>query len=218
MCVIITKTKEQKKPSRDFLLNAWNNNPDGAGFMYVKNHKVYIEKGFMNFEKFYKRVKKLPENTAIVYHFRIATHGARGVKGTHPFPITNKDTLLQQQSVVTNIGVAHNGIISLTSNYTVENNKFNLSDTQLYIRDYLYELAKIPNWYHKKPILNLIDRSIGSKMTILTADNEVINIGNFITVDGYKCSNDYFKPRVYNYNDYGYDYKFTEYKLKLPIK
>lgn len=225
MCVVIVKTAEQKKPSKEFLKKAWDKNSDGAGIMYNKDNKVYIEKGFMTFDKFWKRASKLEDNMSIVYHFRIATHGARDKKGTHPFPITKNDTFLQQQFVKTNVGVAHNGIISLTSNYPKEKNKYNLSDTQLFIRDYLTTLTQLPNWYNSEIVDNIIASLIGNsnKIAMLYKNGAIKLYGNFVDVQGYKCSNNYFSYTPvtnygFNYSSIydSYDrYDYTD--LKFPI-
>ena len=225
MCVIIVKEKNQKKPSKEFLRKAWNKNPDGAGFMYNKDNKVIISKGYMTFDKFYKAVKNLSDDKTIVYHFRIATHGATNAKGTHPFPISKRDEVLQKPQIKTNIGIAHNGIISMCGNYPKENNKYNLSDTQLFIRDYLTVINKYDNWYRNKQIMTLIDKAINSKMTVLIPSGEVFYIGKFENVEGYKCSNNYFNY-TYSNNYYSrsgenlspYGFRNYNYNYKAPIK
>ena len=207
MCVIIVKEGSQAKPSKEFLQKAWKHNPDGAGFMYPNNGKIIISKGYMEFEKFWKAVKNLPEDRAIVYHFRIATHGARNEKGTHPFPITDKDEVLQMKHTISNIGVAHNGIIRMCGSYPADENPYNLSETQLYIRDYLSKIKKLDNKFYDNPFwLNIIEKTIDSKMTFLLPDNRVIKIGAFSDVRGYSCSNSYFDytPTTTYYRGLGY--------------
>ena len=49
MCIICCKPMGKDMPTEEIMKNMWVNNPDGAGFMYVKNHKLVIEKGFMEF-------------------------------------------------------------------------------------------------------------------------------------------------------------------------
>ena len=53
MCIIVIKPQNVAFPSKEILKNCFTQNPDGAGFMYPANHKVMIEKGFNNFDKFY---------------------------------------------------------------------------------------------------------------------------------------------------------------------
>lgn len=210
MCVIIVKEKNQEKPKKEFLKKAWEHNPDGAGVMYVKHNTVIIKKGLMTFDEFWSVAKNLPEDTSIVYHFRIATHGARDKKGTHPFPITDKDVILQKDFIKTNVGVAHNGIIRLTSNYPKNKNVHNLSDTQLFIRDYIYKLNKLDKyWFEKSEFRDLIECALGSKMVLLTSKNKIYYFNDFVNVDGYKCSNNYFNFKPYSY--YNYNYNPTNY-------
>lgn len=209
MCVIIVKEKNQNKPSMEFLKKAWNTNPDGAGVMYVKNNRVIIQKGLMTFNDFWKVAKNLPNETTIVYHFRIATHGSRDKKGTHPFPISNNDDVLQKSFIKTNVGVAHNGIISLTANYNKKHNPKNLSDTQLFIRDYLYTLQKMNmKWFENKKLRDLVEKSLGSKMVLLTNNHNLYYFNDFVNVEGYKCSNNYFNFKYYNYYNYNYNYDY----------
>lgn len=210
MCVVICKQKEQAKPSKDFLQKAWEHNPDGAGYMYVENDRVIIRKGFMTFDKFWEMASQLPEDSAIVYHFRIATHGSRDYRGTHPFPITSDENLLQHPWIRADIGIAHNGIISLCSHYPEEQNPNNLSDTQLYIRDYLSKIQRAcRNWYDDKTWSDLVDRSLSSKMAVLLPDHRIITYGLFSEVDGYKCSNTFFMPTQISCLGGYYDVKYN---------
>lgn len=76
MCIIVSKEKNKNIPSREILENCFNNNSDGAGFMYVLNKNVHIEKGFMNFESFYNRIIELDKKInlkkrSLIMHFRI---------------------------------------------------------------------------------------------------------------------------------------------------
>ena len=80
MCIIVAKEKGQKLPSKDILKTCFERNNDGAGLMYVQDNKVVIDKGYMTFKSFYKRIKKLQKrfnsdltDKALVFHFRIGT-------------------------------------------------------------------------------------------------------------------------------------------------
>ena len=59
MCIIVAKDRAGRLPTQDELKNCFNRNSDGAGFMYVKNDKVIIDKGYMTFNDFIKRYNKL---------------------------------------------------------------------------------------------------------------------------------------------------------------
>jgi glutamine amidotransferase len=98
MCIIASKP-EGFTLDQETITNMWDNNPDGAGFMYAKGEQLIIVKGLMTLEDFkqaYQRVGELPA----VLHFRIKTHGKKNEVNTHPFRISNK------------LAFAHNGIIS----------------------------------------------------------------------------------------------------------
>lgn len=118
MCVIISKNKGQEIPSKEFLRKAWNSNPDGCGFAYNFNNKVYICKGFMDFNKFYDKLTIIDKiynlkNRDVVFHFRIATHGKVEPLNTHPFllPANNEKFVNKNEMSTTNGCFFHNGIL-----------------------------------------------------------------------------------------------------------
>ena len=53
MCIIAYKPKGQALPSKETLQMCWNNNEDGAGYMFANDGRVWISKGFATFDKFY---------------------------------------------------------------------------------------------------------------------------------------------------------------------
>ena len=74
----------------------FENNPDGAGFMYAYQGNVFIEKGFMSYEEFKVGLDNLSQKYDIsalplVMHFRIATSGNVDGGTTHPFPYIIKE-------------------------------------------------------------------------------------------------------------------------------
>ena len=62
MCIIAIKDKRINLPSTKTLETMFRNNPDGAGFMYAKDGKVIIRKGFMNFKTFKTDLDKIDKN------------------------------------------------------------------------------------------------------------------------------------------------------------
>jgi hypothetical protein len=52
MCIIVYKPKGIELPKEDILKNCFDNNADGAGYMYAHKGKVLIHKGFMDWEDF----------------------------------------------------------------------------------------------------------------------------------------------------------------------
>jgi predicted glutamine amidotransferase len=201
MCIIVAKPKDIQLPEESVFKNCWYNNPDGAGIMYVKNGLVTIQKGLMTYEAFKGTLEKLKRSmdttqVPMVFHFRIATHGKVNAENTHPFPISDDEDLLQKKRLKTRIGVAHNGIITLAERSQTSS----LSDTQVFIRDYLSLIAQDPKFYKRPGMLTLIERLIKSKMSILSADGDLVNIGMFEESKG--C---YFSNNSY-LDDYGWDY------------
>jgi hypothetical protein len=47
MCIIVYKPKGKKLPKYETLKTCFENNNNGAGFMYVENGIVIIKKGYM---------------------------------------------------------------------------------------------------------------------------------------------------------------------------
>ncbi len=166
MCVIMYKPINKAFPEESILQNCWDNNPDMGGFMYAWNDHVYIQKGYETFKEFMNALNKAREKTGddvpYVCHFRISTQGFDKAC-CQPFPLSGNMKNLKRLKSETNIGVAHNGILSLTSDGSKE-----YSDTMLFVTDYLVNIIRSYDWHKdprtKKLIENLID---GSRFAIL---------------------------------------------------
>lgn len=216
MCIIVAKNRKSKLPTKQTLENCFNNNNDGAGFMYVnENHQVVIDKGYMTFNEFYSHYKKLKKrynnfkNKALVMHFRIGTSGSNTPENTHPYPITPTLSNLKKTYFTTNLGVAHNGIIS----YYTPKDKKDYNDTQNFIMKYLSKLyTHYPTFYKDKDIMYGVEQVCGSKLCFLNKDEELFYVGEFILDKGIMYSNStyttsYFYSHYYNnVLDYSYDY------------
>jgi hypothetical protein len=116
MCIIVIKPEGVSIPI-DRLKNCWDNNPDGAGFMYSENGTLKIIKGLMNFNTFINSYDSIsPLTKKIVIHFRYATHGKVCEELTHPFNI-NKT-----------LAMVHNGIlrIDLDDPFELENKIYDI--------------------------------------------------------------------------------------------
>ena len=192
MCIIVAKNKGINMPNNKILERCFTNNPDGAGIMYAENGAVHIRKGFMTYADFNSFLVSLGKkldltDIALVIHFRITTHGSTNPSTCHPFPISKRIKELKKTSLITNIGVAHNGIIPIKCIPK-------LSDTQTYIAKKLSVIHKIqPDFYNNGYIMRKIESDIHSKMCFLTADEEIYTIGKFIEKDGILYSNDSFE-------------------------
>ena len=207
MCIIVVKDKLTSLPQEKYLQNCFKNNPDGAGFMYVNHGRVIIDKGYMTYENFIKRYRKLCrknnnfENKSLVMHFRIGTAGANSRENTHPYPVTFDKDVLHKTYYKTDLGVAHNGIIT---EYNPEVDDKTTNDTQNFIMRYIYPLYKnYSNFYKNKYIMEGINKITSSKFAFLDRNDNVYLVGNFETDDdGVKYSNSNYLP----YYSYGYDY------------
>ena len=181
MCVAIYKPAGVDFPSWSRLKQCWDTNSDGAGFMYADGHDVHIYKGFMRWGDFKKALKayKSSEDAKaqpFCLHFRIATQGGVNAGMCHPFPLTDSVKRLKKPITTTKIGIVHNGIIPLTTS----RQKSNLSDTALFIKDYMTLLIKKPDYWQSpeaRNVLTMIDELIGSRMCILSADGHAELIG-----------------------------------------
>ena len=211
MCIIIAKDKIGRLPKEEELKNAFNYNDDGAGFMYVDNGKVVIDKGYMTFESFMKHYQTLLKkyndfkNKSLVIHCRIGTSGRNTKGNTHPYPITNNVKKLKNRHLSReDIGIVHNGIIRGYGTAT------GLNDTQEYISKYLYPLYKhYKNFYKNEDILYQMEMATSSKFAILDTNDTIHYVGEFIDDDGLNFSNDTYKKSYYNYN-YGYNYWYGD--------
>lgn len=206
MCIIVYKPQTQPMPNKSILETCFEQNPDGAGYMYAFEGKVQIRKGFMTFDKFYKALSKsialTGEGVPYVLHFRISTQGGNRKDCTHPYPLSSNMANLRLLQASTNIGIAHNGIISLTSNSF--NKTITYNDTMLFITDYLSLIIENENYYKNGRIIELISRLCESKLAILDRNGHCELIGkDWIKDNGIYYSNNTYEPCVL---DFPYSY------------
>lgn len=206
MCIIVYKSATAKFPEKKVLKTCFDNNDDGAGYMYAANGKVYIRKGFMTFKDFWKDLndsrKKYGDKLPYVMHFRISTQAGINPSICHPYPVSeNMDDLYKLRSVAT-VGIAHNGIISLTSSYKKD---VPYNDTMKFITDYASLIIDDdPYYYQDAKKIRLLEQLANSKLAILSADGHCELIGEFVALDGVYYSNysyiaSYAKPYTYSY-------------------
>ena len=194
MCIIAAKAAGVAMPDRQTIRNMWDHNPDGAGIMYVENGMVRVEKGFMKYKSFAKKLDQLEKRldmtkTPVVMHFRMTTHGGTKPENCHPFPITDSIGALRKTQSTTDVGVAHNGIIPITP-------RKDISDTMEYIASQLAPLKRaLPRFYENKNAMLLIKNAIDSKMAFLNKEGKIYTVGNFVEDEGILYSN-------YSYEDY----------------
>lgn len=85
MCIIASSAIGVNLPTNETIETMWFKNPDGAGFMFNKDGKVIIRKGFMTLPDFMTAIEELKKeidvvNTSVIMHFRIGTHGGNTPK------------------------------------------------------------------------------------------------------------------------------------------
>ena len=202
MCIIAAKPAGVAMPSRDTIRTMWDGNRDGAGLMYLEGGKVTIEKGFMTYKSFAKKLDQLEKRldltkTPVVMHFRITTHGGTKPENCHPFPITDSIGALKKLTSRTDIGVAHNGIIHIIP-------RSGISDTMEYIASQLAPLKRaLPRFYENKNAMLLVKNAIDSKMAFLTKEGKIYTVGDFVTDKGVLYSNRSYQKPVNRYRDLG---------------
>lgn len=190
MCVIAVSEKGIRQPTEKELSLMWKGNPDGGGYMCIRNGKVMIHKGFLEWKDFIRSVRseKFTPDDPVVYHFRIATQGGINAEMTHPFPLSNDIHHMSALDVSCEIGVAHNGIIPLTAD---KNNK-DFSDTALFVTQYLSALVRSPFDLLNPHILTMIERLGNSKFALMDRYGNITTIGKFETENGILVSNRYY--------------------------
>lgn len=208
MCVICVSHKGIRQPNEQEIKNMWDSNPHGAGYMFARDGKVEIHKGFMDYKDFCRSVKseKFTDDDVVVYHFRISTQAGVTPTMTHPFPLSEDLEDMKVLDCLCDVGIVHNGIIRLTSN----NNK-DYSDTALFVTEYLPAIIRDTEDITDIRVKKIIKELIGSKMVLLNGDGDVSIIGDFYGIsDGLIFSNTSFKPKQPNWNLgnlYNYRYK-----------
>lgn len=195
MCIIVVSPTGIDIPSEEQLKKCFEYNKDGAGFMYNTTKGVQIHKGFLTYPKFRKALAKLQKKVDvkecnIVFHFRIATQGYVDRETTHPYPISDSVKELQKLYILCDYAVAHNGIISFTD----DKNNPDLSDSQIFVKDYLANMSKRELMSTK--IGELIEKATGSRFCIMNKKKYYL-IGDFTEDKGCFYSNTTFRITRY---------------------
>ena len=204
MCILICKEKNVELPSKKRLEICFENNSDGCGFMFTRNNKLIIEKGFMDFDNFYKRLMEVDKELNlyeqnVILHFRISTSGKICGNLTHGYVVTDDYDKMKETYVELEEGIAmsHNGI--LPSKYIPSKeiqNKHNINDTMKFIHDVVYPLVQLDKYSVFKPFYqDMLEKEIGTnKLAFLNSNGEMTKIGNFILGDdGVWYSNDTYE-------------------------
>ena len=116
---------------------------------------------------------------------------------TQPFPMVRELESTKYLSTLSSVGVAHNGIIRLTT----DPNEIEYSDTALFVSMYLPDILQKKADLKDKKVLDKIEKMIQSKMVILDWNGDIALIGDFVRRDGLLFSN-------YSFQDYTYSPKY----------
>ena len=198
MCIAVYKPMDAEFPYKRILKRCFYKNPDGAGFMVANGTEVEIHKGFMGFRSFWKALReartKYGDDKAYVMHFRISTQGGVRADGCHPFPLSKDMCDLRKLDCVTDIGIAHNGIIDLCTDWGSSYSQYysrswsarktvDYSDTMKFITEYLSLIINGRDYWKNEDALELIDKLCESRLAILDGAGHCELIGK-----GWECS------------------------------
>ena len=195
MCIICVSPARTRQPSVSQIKTMFARNPHGAGYMFARGGRVHIHKGFMDVESFLEaiRAEHFTAKDSVVYHFRISTQAGVNPEMTHPFPLSNQLPHMKALDVECECGVAHNGIIRLTSDPT--NHEY--SDTALFITRYLSEIIHSPNDLTRPRLLKTIGQLAQSKLAIMDRTGYIATVGAFINERGLRFSNTSYQTFKY---------------------
>jgi predicted glutamine amidotransferase len=203
MCVIAISRAGAAQPSTETLKAMYQNNPDGAGYMVARKGKVEIHKGFMTLNDWIRNIEneRFTINDPVVYHCRISTQAGVNPWMTHPFPLTRDIAKTKLLDLTCSCGVAHNGIIRMTSDHT--NKEY--SDTALFISDYMAKIVKSRRDMTDPGMLKILKILTDSKLAIMDGQSgEIATVGDFVEDGGVLYSNTSYKPRTWDYGKFSY--------------
>ena len=187
MCIICVSKSGVRQPDDNTLRAMFRRNPHGAGYMFARDGKVTIHKGFMNPKEYIDAVhsERFTAEDSVVYHFRISTQAGINPEMTHPFPLSNQPARMRALDLTCRCGIAHNGIIHMTSDPTNER----YSDTAIFITDYLAEIVRKSSDLRNQALLDRIYYMARSKFAIMDGSGYVATVGEFIDDNGLLFSN-----------------------------
>lgn len=191
MCLIIASLKGTEI-NKDHLERGYVGNPHGSGLMYSKDNKLFVKKGFFNFDEFYNYYKINCIGVPHVIHHRWKTSGEQNEENCHPFIIrTDKDNPDNPL-----LAFVHNGSISEFDTIPGKSDTFNFNESFLKVLD---NQSNNPNWWKNKDLKLLISGALKSTNRVVMMDNagfiEIYNSvsGEWIEKDNIWASNDHWK-------------------------
>lgn len=205
MCIILHHPEKAKLPHKSQLQNCFEKNADGAGFMVVRDDKIRVRKGFMNFTDFWAGYtnERFTEADEFAVHFRWATAGGVSKANTHPFPLTDDHAELRALKYNTDIAMMHNGVVGFGLG--------TLSDTMLYVVE---ELSILRDHLSDDSVIEYIsDYTAGSRLIFFDLKSgNVLKTGAWVEdklTGNFYSNKDWISPKkkaVKYYGAAGYDY------------
>jgi hypothetical protein len=190
MCIIAVKPKGVGMPTKKHLKNCWDNNSDGAGWMWhdPKEGEVVVDKGYMTWDAFWKAVCRanFTKKDTVVFHFRYATAGLTCAGNTHPFPLSHDEDDLQALTFRCPIAMVHNGIFGKGEGH--------LSDTMVIVRD-MFSDPVVRDNMGSLVMQTLIEEYVhGSKLAFLDGKGSITMFGGaWENAKGVRFSNGDYK-------------------------
>lgn len=226
MCIVVAKPAGVGIPSDAILSQCFSGNPHGAGIMYSKGGRVHWVKGLMTYPDFKRELYTITSQinskiTPMVFHFRIATHGAVDEKNCHPFPISpNYDTMRALRGSC-KLALAHNGIVRITSSMS-DIQEHGVSDTMAFIRHIVHPVVAshggMLKFLDTFEIPQMVNAASGSKIAFLDGDGRLSVHGAFTEDGGVFYSNRSYKPEVMEWADYSDDPRYWGSYSKPAVK
>lgn len=201
MCLIILAPKGVEIPS-DYITNAWNRNPDGAGVAHVKDNMTTVKKGLMKLVDLRTHLTALGTDVPRLVHFRYATLGAVTRANTHPFTLNKSGS-----------AVCHNGP-SLSDSFQGCDKR---SDSRHFAEDILMHLDA-PSIKRLKPVWEgFIEQ--GNKLAFLFNDGTHMLVNEKLGTwrDGMWLSNTYSVEKPYVAKPYTPSAATTSFTSDPPV-
>lgn len=194
MCIILT-CDPNKRPTADLLETCFDNNPDGAGVMWIEDGAVQTSKGYMGLDDLLNVVSFVPIDSPLCIHMRIATSGGIDASVCHPFPICDSLDAMHALDVECGAALMHNGIIAGVPT----DDMHGVSDTVKFTMTTVNNLFERYHHTCKRMKDGMRRAAPGNRFALLESDGTMTRIGdgwNTVT-DGIQASNRSWRRPVF---------------------
>lgn len=209
MCLISIAPRGTDKYS-DFFLEAIRYgasiNSDGIGMSFRKkdDDRIYYNKGFRTFDKFYEIYKThgLTIDDDVIIHCRRKSNGLISVEACHPFILTpnNEDIDSAGPNMTKCATLFHNGYLYNFDKLDPEHSDtYNFARHFMRNKDILSMLKTKPEVF--KQLFGDLIKEDRFAIMLPVLNSSTITLGNFFTENGYSFSNINYKPSVSNTTD-----------------